>query len=370
VPSCGDAEGGNDWIKHISGLLIQSEREVVARVFAAAFGASVGGATRHVGAAMVAAACRESHEHSVSGPLQGPGVLDEVGQKVAVIEAGLRTHAALVGGRPATALASAIGALRQLNRAVNDAKHGDEVCRPQAQTATADTAQTHTQHDMPDPLSPLNSEFSDVPADRVEEQGAPTWTRSIGIQAASVRRASRRCQTDVPCPAQGKPPAAAEVQDSDVHSHMHEQPVNDLTHDKELEAAVPDPGTSRVHGGQFPHDQERSALLRSTAAMIKDMCAKYDVTEEELDKLAAIERAAQERRADCDSGGVAPPGLTTSVGREEPRTSTRNYSALDRPSPSTPLRTGRAARRQHGRAAAPWPLGRAAPERQRYHPSS
>jgi hypothetical protein len=150
---------------------------------------------------------------------------------------------------------------------------------------------------------------------------------------------------------------------------MHEQPVNDLTHDKELGAAVPDPGTSRVHGGQFPQDQERSALLRSTAAMIEDMCARYDVTEEELVKLAAIERAAQERRADCDSGGVAPPGLT-SVGREEPRTSTRSTSALDRPSPSTPLRTGRAARRQHGRAATPWPLGRAAPEQQRHHPSS
>ena len=96
-------------------------------------------------AAMVAAACREFHEHSISGPLQGPSVLDEVGQKVAVIEAGLRTHAALVGGRPTTALASAIGALRQLNRAVNDAKHGDEVCRPRAQAAAADTAQTHMQ---------------------------------------------------------------------------------------------------------------------------------------------------------------------------------------------------------------------------------
>ena len=368
VPSRGDAEGGSDWIKHISGLLIQSEREVVARVFAAAFGASVGGATRHVGAAMVAAACREFHEHSISGPLQGPSVLDEVGQKVAVIEAGLRTHAALVGGRPTTALASAIGALRQLNRAVNDAKHGDEVCRP-----PADTAQTHMQHDTPNPPTSLDSEFSEDAVDRVEERGASPWTRSIGVQAACVRRASRRCQTDLPGLAPGVapsalPPEAAGSQQGDVHSHMQELPVIDPTHDKELVAAVQGPGTGQAHSGTFPLAQEGSDLLRSTAAMLADMCARYDITTEELDTIAA-ERKAHERRADCVLGGAAPSGLTV-VGREGPCAGTHSTSALARPSPSTPLRTGRAARRQPGGAAAPWPLGRAAPQQQRYHPSS
>ena len=48
---------------------------------------------------------------------------DEITQRVATIEAGLRVQHALAAGSTITPLSSAIRALRQLNRATNDAKH-------------------------------------------------------------------------------------------------------------------------------------------------------------------------------------------------------------------------------------------------------
>lgn len=60
---------------------------------------------------------------------------DEVAQRAAVIESGLRT-AALVTGSPVTPLSAAIRALRQLNAAVGEAKHA-EVCPGAASQCTA-----------------------------------------------------------------------------------------------------------------------------------------------------------------------------------------------------------------------------------------
>ncbi len=87
-----------------------------ARVLAAALGASASGASRLAVAAMVAAAWREK---SAAADFQG----DEISQRTAVVEAGLRVQSALSDGGPIKPLRTAIQALRALNRAVGDAKH-------------------------------------------------------------------------------------------------------------------------------------------------------------------------------------------------------------------------------------------------------
>ena len=193
--------GGNDWIKRVSGIIVQSERDAVARVFAAAFGAAVGGATRHAGAAMVAAACRDPRDNTLAGPQQGHvDVLDEVGQKVAVIEAGLRTQEALVGDRPTSALASAIGALRQLNRAINDAKHGDEARRTTAFGATADIARALEQHSMQNSHAPTSGR--EGPA---AHHGAEEHAEAHSVHTSVSRPSCRSIDADTTA-ATGSPP--------------------------------------------------------------------------------------------------------------------------------------------------------------------
>ena len=98
------------------GELVIAAGGAPARVLAAALGASSGGASRHVAAAMVAAAWREK-------AVTDDGPADEVSQRAAVVEAGLRMQAALSDGGPIQPLRTAIQALRALNRAVGEAKH-------------------------------------------------------------------------------------------------------------------------------------------------------------------------------------------------------------------------------------------------------
>nr|AAB49411.1 ORF; putative [Lingulodinium polyedra] len=86
-----------------------------ARVLAVAIGAGATLPPRHVAAAMVSAAWRD--------PKAADSPPDDVSQRVAVIEAGLRTQVAVADGGPVKPLSAAIQALRSLNRAVGDAKH-------------------------------------------------------------------------------------------------------------------------------------------------------------------------------------------------------------------------------------------------------
>ena len=89
-----------------------SADSVSARVFAAAAGSAFGGASRQVAAAIVAAAARTSPSHPEAG--------DEIAARAAVVEAGLRVQHLF--GEDCPSLQLAIRGLRQLNKAVNDAK--------------------------------------------------------------------------------------------------------------------------------------------------------------------------------------------------------------------------------------------------------
>ena len=98
------------------GELVIAAGGAPARVLAAALGASSGGASRHVDAARVAAAWREK-------AVTDDGPADEVSQRAAVVEAGLRMQAALSDGGPIQPLRTAIQALRALNRSIGEVRN-------------------------------------------------------------------------------------------------------------------------------------------------------------------------------------------------------------------------------------------------------
>ena len=144
-PQHGDRAAAGNLLAKDAVECVVSEGGPVARAFATALAASIGGACRHTAAAMVSAAWREPSQAAAGPVLAEAG--SETGQRLAVIEAALCTQQELAKdqGGVIKPLAPAISDLRQLNAANKQAKHlGEEIDKGAGRSLRRQASEPHT----------------------------------------------------------------------------------------------------------------------------------------------------------------------------------------------------------------------------------